>query len=115
MIIHMTNHAGSEIDEALAAELRSELAVQRRTANELAGVLGITPHTVGRRLSGKSSFNVVEMATAAEWLGISTESLLRRAERRASGSTEAIAMNLDASAAAEESATSDIRRMRTVA
>lgn len=87
----MEDHAGAEFDRALAAELRAELAVQRRTASDMAGVLGIAPHTIGRRLAGKSSFSVIEMATAAEWLGMTPEVLARRAERRASRSLKALA------------------------
>lgn len=79
----MELHAGSEISKALADEVRAEIAVQRRTANDLASVLGVGAHTVGRRLAGVSPFTVVEMATAAEWLGLSPDALVRRAERRA--------------------------------
>lgn len=79
----MEDHAASEFDRALVVEVRAELAVQRRTASELATVLGIAPHTVGRRLAGKTSFSVIEMAVTAEWLGMSPDTLARRAERRA--------------------------------
>lgn len=63
----MTNHP---VAERSASEVRAELAKQRRTATELAAVLGITPQTVGRRLSGETPFDVIELVSAAEWLGV---------------------------------------------
>lgn len=77
----MDIHASAAISKALAAEVRAEIAAQRRTAGDLAVVLGVGAHTVGRRLSGASPFSVIEMVVTAEWLGIAPEVLVRRAER----------------------------------
>lgn len=65
---------------AVAGEVRAELARQRRTAVDMAGALGITPHTAGRRLSGESPFTVLEIAKVAAWLGVSVTTLAARAE-----------------------------------
>lgn len=65
----------------VADEVRAELARQRRTAGELAAALGITAHTVGRRLNGETPFNLIELAQTAQFLGITTATLMERAHR----------------------------------
>ena len=65
---------------SIANEVRAELARQRKTAAELAAVLGISQHTVGKRLNGSSAFNIIELFRASSWLGLSLEELARRAE-----------------------------------
>lgn len=65
----------------VADEVRAELARQRKTAAELAAVLGIGQHTVGTRLKGAVPFNVVELIATASWLGVSVSELAVRAER----------------------------------
>jgi hypothetical protein len=79
---HMTNHAGAAEATAqrIADDVRAELARQKKTAGEMASVLGITAHTAGRRLNGDVPFNVVEIAIIARWLGLSVIELMRRAE-----------------------------------
>ncbi|MFB7843593.1 helix-turn-helix domain-containing protein [Microbacterium sp. NPDC056052] len=66
---------------SIADEIRAELARQRKTAADLAIVLGITQHTMGRRLNGHTPFNMIEMSRIAEFLGISIKTILDRAER----------------------------------
>lgn len=56
------------------------MARQKRTAAELAAVVGISAHTAGRRLNGSSPFNVAELGELARWLGIGPDVLVRRAE-----------------------------------
>lgn len=85
MVIRMELHAGDEAgvqlaSQRVAAEIRAELARQKRTAREMAVVLGISEHTAGRRLSGDAPFNMIELAAACRWLGISLSDLVRRAE-----------------------------------
>lgn len=87
----MEEHAGEAVGLAIAAEVRAELAVQRRTANDLALALGVTAHTIGRRLAGASPFNVIEMALAAQWLGMTPDALVRRAEERMARADKAVA------------------------
>lgn len=65
----------------IAGELRAEMARQKRTAGELATVLGISAHTAGRRLNGETPFDVIELAGACEWLGISMVDVVRRARQ----------------------------------
>lgn len=65
----------------VAGELRAELARQKRTSGELASVLGISPHTTGRRLNGETPFNVAELAAACRWLGVSLAEIIQRAEK----------------------------------
>ncbi|MDQ1111205.1 transcriptional regulator with XRE-family HTH domain [Microbacterium testaceum] len=81
----MTNHAavGLAAAQRLAGEVRAEMARQKRTAGEMARVLGITAHTAGRRLSGAVAFSVTELMAVAMWLGMDAKELLRRAEEPA--------------------------------
>lgn len=65
--------------EALADEIRVEMARQRRTATELAPVIGVSAHTAGRRLNGAAGFNVFELFLAAAWLGTTADVLIARA------------------------------------
>ncbi|MGR9839052.1 helix-turn-helix domain-containing protein, partial [Escherichia coli] len=65
----------------LAGEVRAELARQKRTAGEMAQVLGITAHTAGRRLSGAVPFNVTELDAVARWLGVDVASLVQETPR----------------------------------
>jgi transcriptional regulator with XRE-family HTH domain len=73
---------------SVADEVRAELARQRKTASELASVLGITQHTAGRRLNGGTPFNLVELFSVASWLGLTVEEIARRAEHAASAAAE---------------------------
>lgn len=85
----MTNHAalGETAAQRLAGEVRAEMARQKRTAGELARVVGITAHTAGRRLNGAVPFNITELDAVARWLDIDLTALMKRAER----SDEAVA------------------------
>lgn len=78
----MESQAAQGASEALAAEVRAEMAAQNRTAAGLAEALGVTAHTAGRRLSGATPFDVVELALVAMWLGTEPEALLRKASER---------------------------------
>ncbi len=64
----------------IAGDLRAEMARQKRTGGELAVVLGISAHTAGRRLNGDVPFDVIELAAACKWLGISMVDVVRRAQ-----------------------------------
>lgn len=69
--------------QRLAGEMRAELARQKRTATEAAATLGVTPATIGRRLSGETPFNVIEIASLCRWLGVEPAVLMKRAEANA--------------------------------
>ena len=77
----MTNHPTAE---AVASDVRAEMARQRKTQAELATVLGVTAHTVGRRLSGDVPFNVIELVQIGLWLGVEPRRFIARASLAAS-------------------------------
>ena len=77
----MTNHPAAE---AVASEVRAELARQQKTAGELAAALGMTPHTAGRRLRGEVPFDVIELAQIGLWLGIAPRRLMPNHDATAS-------------------------------
>ena len=74
----MAAHISSS--QRIAGELRAELARKKRTAGEAAAAVGITPHTMGRRLNGDSPFNVIELSLLCRWLDVDFATLVRRAE-----------------------------------
>lgn len=88
MELHAPGVEDANAARRFADEVRAELARQRRTAAELAAAVGITQHTIGRRLSGSKPFNAVEMVMAARFLAISLSVLW---ERAASTAEEAVA------------------------
>lgn len=73
--------AAGATSDAVAGEVRAEMARKRRTAADLAVVLGISQHTAGQRLNGRSSFTFVELALTCAWLEISIGTLVARAEK----------------------------------
>lgn len=58
------------IARTVGSSVRAELARHDKTQRDLAACLGLTEHTVGKRLSGESSFDVVELARVAKWLNV---------------------------------------------
>lgn len=75
----MTNHPAAE---AVASEVRAEMGRQRKTQAELADALGVTPHTVGRRLSGEVPFDVIEVVQIGLWLGVDPRRLIPAVDHR---------------------------------
>lgn len=71
--------AAEAVQRMIADEVRAEMARERKTASELAQVLGVTQHTIGRRINGASPFNVYELAQVAECLGTTTDALVAAA------------------------------------
>lgn len=63
----------------IADEVRAEMARQRKTAADLSQVIGVTQHTAGRRLNGAIPFDVAELYSVSEWLGIGMADLIARA------------------------------------
>ena len=66
-----TTYAGQ-----VAAEVRAEMARQRRTHADIARALGASEATVGRRLSGDVPFKISELSTVAEFLSVPLSALL---------------------------------------
>lgn len=67
----MTNHADLAMRwaEGVAAEIRAEMARQRKSPTDLAAVLGLTPRTARDRLENKTTFSITEFGRVAAWLG----------------------------------------------
>lgn len=64
----MTNH--QRLVEAAAAEVRAEMGRQRKTASDLASVLGTTVRTASRRMNGEVEFSVTDLVVIAAWLEV---------------------------------------------
>jgi cyanate lyase len=62
-----------------AAEVRAELARQRKTQSALAEALGRSEAYVTRRLTGEVAFNLEEIESVAGFLGVPTSRFLERA------------------------------------
>lgn len=59
--------------EAIAAEVRAEMARQKKQQSDLAKALGVTPATVSRRLNDAAKsggFSSIELFRIATWLGV---------------------------------------------
>jgi len=61
--------------EAVAAEVRAEMGRQNKSRADLAAALGMTVQTAATRLSGVQPFDMIELATVAEWLNVDPERL----------------------------------------
>ena len=60
----------------VAANIRAELARQRRPQSELVTLLGLSPSAVSRRLSGQQSFELDEVEAIAGLFGVPVADLL---------------------------------------
>lgn len=52
------------------------MARQRKTQGDLAVVLGLSQQAVSRRVSGALAFDVAELHTIADWLGVPVARLI---------------------------------------
>lgn len=59
----------------VARGVRAEMGRQRRNANELVPVLGLTRNTVYRRVNGQVPFNLEQIEAVAAWLGVTVADL----------------------------------------
>lgn len=66
----------AEFSQAVAAEVRAEMARQKKTPKEFAAVLTMYPSTAAKRLSGEAALDMAELATVALWLGVSVSDLI---------------------------------------
>lgn len=62
--------------EAVAANLRAEIARQRKRQADLADLWGMSEMAVSRRLTGRASISTEHLLAAAAWLGVESSSLL---------------------------------------
>lgn len=54
----------------IAAEVRAEMARQRKTHDDLAEVLGFTKQAIAKRMAAIQSFRAEELLAVAEWLQV---------------------------------------------
>ena len=66
--------------EAVAGEIRAEVARQRLTLRTLAETTDITPSTLSRRMADPASLSFDELVAICSALGITPSALLARAE-----------------------------------
>lgn len=63
-------------DTHVAANIRAEMARQRKTQTEMAPAIGISRMALHRRLTGKAAFKASELAAAAKFLAVPITDLL---------------------------------------
>ena len=73
-------HSSMEtFSEQVAANIRAELARQKKTQAQLADVWGINAASVSKRMSGAVPVDVDEVHKAAVWLGVPVARLIEDA------------------------------------
>ena len=77
----------TSLDQAIAAEVRAELARQHNTKNitDLANKLDLRRATLSARVNGHQPFTTGQLVAVAEYLGTTAETLTQEAERRLMG------------------------------
>ena len=75
---------------AVGDEIRAEMAAQKKTNAEYAAFAGISPHTAGNRLMGKTELSALDIALSAQWLGLTPDVLVSRAMRRLRGTSDTV-------------------------
>lgn len=68
--------ARETLTEIVTAEIRAELARQRKTFAQLAIMLGVNPATITRRMAGHYPWTTEELEKTARWLGIPVADLV---------------------------------------
>lgn len=71
------------VRQAIAGEVRAELARKKMTFTDLAEVLGVTKQAVSARVNGHQSFRVEELVAIAAALGVEPAQFLVPADARA--------------------------------
>jgi len=71
----------TSLRQVAAAELRAEMARQKRTGVELGAVLNCSQQSASRRITGEKAIELDELPLIAEWLGISVIDLLMPRDR----------------------------------
>jgi transcriptional regulator with XRE-family HTH domain len=66
--------------DAIAAEVRAEMARQSKSYADLGDVLGVTRQSVHLRLRGHQPFRGEELVLIARWLGVPAERFLPEVE-----------------------------------
>lgn len=74
------NPPATPIKDALAAELRAQVARRRLPHADIAQALGVTPSAFSRKLSGQNPISVDELAVIARLLDTTADELIRVAQ-----------------------------------
>lgn len=69
-----------QFSQAVAAEVRAEMARQHKSQVALAEVLNVSQPTASRRLQGKQPFDMDELPVIAAWLGVQVEAFIPAGE-----------------------------------
>lgn len=69
---------GTALRGLIAAEVRAEMARQRKTGVELAALLDVSQQAASRRLAGAVPFSMDEIVVVAQWLGVEVVTLIPR-------------------------------------
>ena len=64
------------LSEIVSAEIRAELARQRRSYRDLALVLEVAPSTISERMAGRYPWTLDEFEKTSKWLGVSLWELM---------------------------------------
>lgn len=67
--------------DAIAAEVRAELARQNKTQRDVAEAIDMAQPVVSLRLQGKRSWRAEELARLAEWLDVPVSRFIPDGER----------------------------------
>jgi hypothetical protein len=70
----------TDLDVAIAAELRAELGRQMRSKRSMAAALALPPSTVNRWLNGTTPFSISELDAMCRVLDVTIPDLLARVE-----------------------------------
>lgn len=69
---------------AVAGEVRAEMARQWKTVVDLAAALNVSRETARLRYDGSTSYDLIELAQVAAWLGVDPRQFAGTTERAAS-------------------------------
>lgn len=76
---------GNDIQAALIAQVKAEMAVQDMRQKDMAAKLGMQASTLSRYLAGERDVPMPVVFSFADALGLSVIELVQRAERRLAG------------------------------
>lgn len=80
--MNTTPNRYGNLDQAVAAEVRAELARQNRTIKGLSEALNMHRTNTSTRVNGHIPFTVGELFNTAEYLGTTAEALTEAAQRQ---------------------------------
>jgi transcriptional regulator with XRE-family HTH domain len=67
----------NDVRQTIAAEVRAEVARQKKTQRELGAVLEMDQASVWMRLNGKTPWRAEELVVLAQYFGVPVEQFLR--------------------------------------